>query len=98
MNKGEYMNHSLFDLLRRLDDAKYSYTLSRVRDDAVTVTVRFLGERTEVDVFEDGHMEVSRFLGTEDVLGGAELIYQIIDNNVFEDKTYEEKYKEKKES
>ncbi len=92
------MNHSLFDLLRRLDDAKYSYTLSRVRDDAVTVTVRFLGERTEVDVFEDGHMEVSRFLGTEDVLGGAELIYQIIDNNVFEDKTYEEKYKEKKES
>jgi hypothetical protein len=38
----------------------------------------FVGERVEVDVFDDGHMEVSRFKGNEDVVGGTELAKQII--------------------
>jgi hypothetical protein len=45
-----------------------------------------VGERTEIDVFEDGHMEVSRFPGTEDVLGGAELVWQLIRTNEERDK------------
>lgn len=73
--------HSLFQLLQRLDAGRYHYTLSRHRPDSVLVTVTFVGERTEIDVFEGGHMEVSRFLGTEDVLGGAELVWQLIRNN-----------------
>ena len=97
MNEGKYISHSLFDLLRRLDKAKYSYTLTRDRDDAILVAVSFIGERIEIYVFEDGHMEVSRFLGTEDVLGGQELIYEIIDKKIFEDKSYEEKYTKKQE-
>ena len=40
-----------------------------------------VGERVEVDVFEDGHMEVSRFTGNEDIVGGEELVDQIIENN-----------------
>jgi hypothetical protein len=32
----------------------------------------------EVDVFEDGHMEVARFLGNEDIIEGEELVSQII--------------------
>jgi len=59
------------------------------------VRISLVGERIEVDVFEDGHMEVSRFLGTEDILGGQELIYDIIDKTIFEDKAYEEKYRKK---
>lgn len=89
------MSHSLFDLLMSLDEAKYSYTLSRDRDDAILITISFVGERVEVYVFEDGHMEVSRFLGTEDVLGGKDLIYQIIGNNQFENRAYEKKYPKK---
>jgi hypothetical protein len=73
--------HPLFELLQRLDAGRYHYTLSRHRSDTVLVSVTFVGERTEIDVFEDGHMEVSRFLGTEDVLGGAERVWQIIRNN-----------------
>ncbi len=73
--------YSLFQLLQRLDAGRYHYTLSRHRPDSVLVTVTFVGERTEIDVFEDGHMEVSRFLGTENVLGGAELVWQLIRNN-----------------
>jgi len=92
------MSHSLYELLKRLDEVKYHYVLSRNRDDAVTVKISFVGERVEVDIFDDGHMEVSRFLGTEDVLGGQELIYDIIEKKTLEDKVYEEKYKEKKES
>jgi hypothetical protein len=92
------MSHSLFDLLNRLDKAGYHYTLSRDRPDAVEVTITFVGERVEVDVFEDGHMEVSRFLGTEDVLGGQELVYDIIEKRAFEAEAYEKKYLNQTES
>lgn len=78
--------HPLFQLLQRLDAGHYHYSLSRHRPDSVMVTVTFVGERTEIDVFEDGHMEVSRFPGTEDVLGGAELVWQLIHNNEERDK------------
>ena len=81
--------HSLFELLQRLDAGRYHYTLSRHRPDSVMVTVTFVGERTEIDIFEDGHMEVSRFLGTEDVLGGAELVWQIIRKNEQRDQQQE---------
>jgi hypothetical protein len=40
-----------------------------------------VGERVEVDVFEDGHMEVSRFPGSEEVVGGEELVDQLIEAN-----------------
>lgn len=92
------MDHPLYDLLEKLDKANIHYTLSRDRDEAISVTVSLVGERIEVDVFEDGHMEVSRFLGTEDVLGGKELIYDLINREIFESKAYEEKYTEKQDS
>lgn len=84
------MTHPLFELLKRLDDAGFYYTLDRHRDETVQVTISFVGERVEVDVFEDGHMEVSRFLGTEDVLGGQELIFDIIEKMIFKDKAWEQ--------
>jgi hypothetical protein len=75
------MTHPLFDLLRRLEAAKIHFTLARDRDDTITVTLTLVGERVEVDVFEDGHMEVSRFRGSEDIVGGAELVQKLIDEN-----------------
>jgi len=47
----------------------------------VLVTMTLVGERVEVDVFADGHMEVSRFPGNEDVVGDAELVQRLIDEN-----------------
>jgi hypothetical protein len=75
------MTHPLFKLLRRLDTARYSYSISRHRDETVLIRVTFVGERVEVDVFEDGHMEVSRFPGFEDVVGGEELMLSLIAEN-----------------
>jgi hypothetical protein len=74
-------SHPFFELLQRLDAGRHHYSLSRHRPDSVIVTVTFVGERAEIDVFEDGHMEVSRFLGTEDILGDAELVWQLLRNN-----------------
>ena len=75
------MSHPLFQLLQRLEDAKIHLTLSRNREDTVLVTLTLIRERVEVDIFEDGHMEVSRFPGSEDIVGGAELVERLIDEN-----------------
>ncbi|KUY74062.1 hypothetical protein [Burkholderia sp. RF4-BP95] len=72
------MTHPIFDLLTKLDVARVSYALSRHRSDSVLVSVTVVGQRIEIDVFEDGHMEVSRFVGNEDIEGGAELIDSIL--------------------
>ena len=75
------MSHPLYDLLSELESARIHFTVSRHRDDTVTVTLTLVGERVEIDVFEDGHMEVSRFKGSEDIVGGADLVEQIILEN-----------------
>ena len=75
------MGHPLFDLLKRLEAARLYFTLSRHRSDAVLVSITVVGERIEVDVFEDGHMEVSRFKGSEAIEGEADLVYRLITEN-----------------
>ncbi|MGH7966573.1 MAG: hypothetical protein ACRERD_32885 [Candidatus Binatia bacterium] len=75
------MTHPLFELLSALESARIHFTVARHRPDTVLVTLTLVGERVEVDVFEDGHMEVSRFPGSEAIVGGAELVSQIIAEN-----------------
>jgi hypothetical protein len=75
-----HMGHPLYELLAKLEDASIHYTLARTRPDTVRVNLTLVGERVEVDVFDDGHMEVSRFPGREDVVGGRELVDSIIDD------------------
>ena len=72
------MTHPLYALLSELEAAKVFFVLSRHRPDSVLVAIAFVGERVEVDVFDDGHMEVSRFRGNEDVVGGEELVRELI--------------------
>jgi hypothetical protein len=75
------VSHALYDLLSRLESAGIPFTLSRNRSDSILVSLTLVGERVEIDVFEDGHMEVSRFTGSEDIEGGAELAGQLISAN-----------------
>jgi len=72
------LTHPLFDLLADLDAASIHYTLARDRPDTVRVNVTVVGERVEVDVFEDGQMEVARFGGSEAVVGDATVIEALI--------------------
>jgi L-alanine-DL-glutamate epimerase-like enolase superfamily enzyme len=72
------VNHALFDLLERLDAARIHYMLGRHRAESILVSVTLVGQRIEIDVFRDGHLEISRFLGSEDIEGGTELVDDII--------------------
>ena len=75
------MSHPLYELIRKLEEAKIHFTLGRHREDTVMVMLTLVGERVEVDVFEDGHMEVSRFPGSEDIVGGEKLVHELIKKN-----------------
>ena len=61
-----------------LDSAHLWYRLDRCRDDTVLVTVTASGERLEIDVFEDGNVEFSRFQGSEAVEGGLDEVERLI--------------------
>ncbi len=51
----------LLDFLDRLEKANIWYHMLHVRD-SVMVEVSIPGERWEVEFFEDGHLEVERFI------------------------------------
>ena len=64
----------LFALLRFLDEIRAPYRLHRNRPDTVRVDVTIAGQRIEIDVFEDGHLEITRFTGDESVESGTEAV------------------------
>jgi hypothetical protein len=72
------MTHPLFELVCALEHRGIHFTLHRHHPDTILVTITLVGERVEVDVFEDGHMEVSRFKGNESVAGDQDLVYELI--------------------
>jgi len=71
----------VFEVLRRLDDAKIHYFIGRYRPDTIDITATLVGERIEISVFDDDHIEVSRFIGNEDVLD-EEVLHDILSGNV----------------
>ncbi|MBY3117293.1 hypothetical protein [Rhizobium laguerreae] len=58
----------VFEVLKRLDDAKVQYFIGRYRPDTIDITATVVGECVEISVFDDDHIEISRFFGNEDVL------------------------------
>ena len=74
------MPSPLFKLLRELDNANIYYFISRNRPDSILITATFVGKRIEIDVFENGHTEVSIFRGSESVEGDTSLIYEMIES------------------
>ena len=61
------MSHELYRVIRLLEQGRIHYRLGRHRDDSIMITATLIGERIEIDVFEDGHIEYSRFRGSEAV-------------------------------
>ena len=61
------ISHELYRVIRLLERERVHYRLDRHRDDSIMVTATLVGERIEIDVFEDRHIEYSRFRGNEDV-------------------------------
>ena len=61
------MSHELYSIVRLLEREIIHYRLDRHRDDTILITVTLVGERIEIDVFEDGRVQYSRFRGDEGV-------------------------------
>jgi hypothetical protein len=50
------------ELCRELDRRHIAYQLQIVREAALMVSVAIPGERWEIEFFEDGHIELERFV------------------------------------
>ena len=70
--------HPLYRLLQKLDAGNWHYTSGRHCLDSGLVSITFVGERVKVEVFDDGHREVSRFKGSEEVVGGEDYVVKLI--------------------
>ncbi|MCA8303630.1 hypothetical protein LGN24_19260 [Burkholderia seminalis] len=73
------MTHALYELLSDLDDRRLFYTLGRHRPDTILISITVPGERIEIDVFDDGHLEMSRFSGDESVIDDHQVILRAIE-------------------
>lgn len=58
----------LLGFLDRLEECKISYRLEHVRD-SIMITVAVPGERWEVEVFDDNHVEIERFVSAGSIAG-----------------------------
>lgn len=67
----------VFKTIKLLEKAHIPFNIERTRPDAITLTATIVGERIEIDVFEDEHLEISRFRGDESIEGGMELLVEI---------------------
>ena len=77
INRNKKISSAVFDTIRLLEKAHIAFDIKRTRPDAITIRATAVGERIEIDVFEDDHIEISRFRGDESVEGGMELLVQI---------------------
>ena len=59
----------LTGLLKQLDQDNIQYTLASHRDGAIMVLIPVPGERWEVEFFEDGSVEVERFISNGEIGG-----------------------------
>jgi hypothetical protein len=74
----ETLSHPLYEVLRLIEKERLWFRLDRCRDDSVMITVTVVGERLEIDVFEDGHVEFSRFLGDEGIESDQTQLLELI--------------------
>ncbi|MEH2360353.1 hypothetical protein [Nostoc sp.] len=59
----------LVTFLNQLEQERISYTLAHHRDETIMVNVAVAGERWEVEFFEDGSVEVERFVSSGEING-----------------------------
>lgn len=74
------MASPIFEICRMLDAANVRYFIQREPGaGTLLLSVSFVGERVEIDVFENDHIEISRFRGDESIEeAGADLLRELI--------------------
>ncbi|MGJ4952104.1 hypothetical protein [Bradyrhizobium sp. HKCCYLS20291] len=64
--------------MRLLDELRLHFFIERTRPDSIRLSVTLVGERLEIEVFEDDHIEFSRFRGDESVESGYEELLRLL--------------------
>ena len=59
--------NNLYGFLIKLEEHNIFYSLNRIRE-SILVNIVVPGERWEVEFFEDGHIEIERFVTTRELL------------------------------
>jgi hypothetical protein len=72
------MASAVFKTMRMLEEARLHFFIERTRPDSIRLSVTMVGERVEIDIFEDNHLEISRFLGDEKIEGGLDLLTSML--------------------
>ena len=72
------MASAVFKTMRMLEEARLHFFIERTRADSIRLSVTMVGERIEIDIFEDNHLEISRFFGDEKVEGGMDLLVSML--------------------
>jgi hypothetical protein len=72
------MASAVFKTMRMLEEARLHFFIERTRPDSIRLSVTMVGERVEIDIFEDNHLEISRFLGDEKIEGGMDLLMSML--------------------
>jgi hypothetical protein len=72
---------AVYQVLKLLGDSKVKFRLARDRPDTIRVDATLYGLRLEIECFDDNHLEVSTFRGTEDIDGEYEYLLKILADN-----------------
>ena len=74
------MSSSLFQVCRMLTAGKTHFlTEWESGNDCIRLTASFVGERVEIEIFDDNHIEIARFRGDESIEEGEiELLRELI--------------------
>ena len=72
------MSSAVFATIKALEAAHVHFFIERTRPDTIRLSATFVGERMEIDIFEDGHLEISRFRGDKSIEGGEELLARVL--------------------
>lgn len=72
---------SIFRILNLLEKSKVKFRLARDRPDTIRVDATLYGLRLEIECFDDNHIEISTFRGTEDIDGEYDYLLKILSEN-----------------
>jgi hypothetical protein len=65
------------EFCRELDRRHVTYELRVVRDEALMMSVAVPGERWEIEFFDDGHIELERFV-SQDVVEAPNALAELL--------------------
>ncbi|ATF15261.1 hypothetical protein A616_25885 [Brevibacillus brevis X23] len=65
--------HELNDLLNKLEERHIFYRMSKIRSESIMIEVAVPGQRWEIEMMEDGTIEIEKFISDGDMYDEKEL-------------------------